>query len=52
MKNKNNISIISLGCSKNLVDSEFLIGGLKSENYEIVDKVENSDTIIKNTCGF
>jgi len=48
----NKISLVSLGCAKNLVDSEILIGGLKSENYEIVKKVENSDTIIINTCGF
>jgi len=49
---KQKISIVSLGCAKNLVDSEVLIGGLKSENYHIVDKVEQSDTIIINTCGF
>ena len=48
----NKIYLVSLGCAKNLVDSEVLIGGLKSENYEIVDKVEQSDTIIINTCGF
>ena len=48
----NKISLVSLGCAKNLVDSEMLIGGLKNENYEIVDKVENSNTIIINTCGF
>ena len=34
---KENISLISLGCAKNLVDSEVLIGGLKSENYNLVD---------------
>ena len=48
----NKISLVSLGCAKNLVDSEVLIGGLKSENYVIVDKIEKSDTIIINTCGF
>jgi len=48
----NKISLVSLGCAKNLVDSEVLIGGLKSENYIIVDKIEKSDTIIINTCGF
>ena len=49
---KEKISIVSLGCAKNLVDSEILIGGLKSENYIIVDNVEDSNTIIINTCGF
>jgi len=48
----NKISLVSLGCAKNLVDSEILIGGLKSENYEIVSKSQNSDIIIINTCGF
>ena len=51
MKQKN-ISLVSLGCAKNLVDSEVLIGGLKSENYNIVSEVKDSDTIIINTCGF
>ena len=37
---KENISLISLGCAKNLVDSELLIGGLKSENYNLVDSIE------------
>ena len=49
---KQKISLISLGCAKNIVDSEVLIGGLKSENYDIIDDINNSDTIIINTCGF
>ena len=49
---KKKISLISLGCSKNLVDSEFLIGGLKNENFEIIDSPEESDIVIVNTCGF
>ena len=49
---KKNISLISLGCAKNLVDSEVLIGGLKSENYNLVDSIEESDSVIINTCGF
>ena len=52
MKNKNNISIISLGCSKNLVDSEFLVGGLEQERYNIVEDPDKSDIVIVNTCGF
>ena len=49
---KKRISLISLGCSKNLVDSEFLIGGLKNENFIITDSPEESDIVIVNTCGF
>ena len=33
---QNKVCMISLGCAKNLVDSEILLGGLKQENYEIV----------------
>jgi len=46
------ISLVSLGCAKNLVDSEILIGGLKKESFEMVDNPEKSDVIIVNTCGF
>jgi len=49
---KKNISFVSLGCAKNLVDSEILIGGLKSENYNLVNNIDESDCIIINTCGF
>ena len=44
--------MISLGCAKNLVDSEILIGGLKTENYDIVQKADDADILIVNTCGF
>ena len=46
------VSMISLGCAKNLVDSEILIGGLKQENYEMVQKSDAADILIVNTCGF
>jgi len=46
------ISLISLGCAKNLVDSEILIGGLKKESFQMVDDPKKSDIIIVNTCGF
>tara|TARA_B110000438_G_scaffold295533_1_gene338675 strand:+ start:178 stop:1473 length:1296 start_codon:yes stop_codon:yes gene_type:complete len=49
---KKKISLVSLGCAKNLVDSEILIGGLKSENYEIINDTHSSDIVIINTCGF
>jgi ribosomal protein S12 methylthiotransferase len=44
--------MVSLGCAKNLVDSEILIGGLKQENYEIVQKSDDANILIVNTCGF
>ena len=46
------ISMVSLGCAKNLVDSEILVGGLKKENFCLVDDPKDSDVIIINTCGF
>ncbi len=44
--------MISLGCAKNLVDSEILIGGLKQEKYKIVQNSDEADILIVNTCGF
>lgn len=51
---KEKINIISLGCSKNLVDSELLMGQLLANNFEVVGEAENlkADTLIVNTCGF
>lgn len=46
------LNLISLGCAKNLVDSEILIGGLRHMDVNIVDEPENADTIVVNTCGF
>lgn len=47
-----NIGIVSLGCTKNLVDSEMILGAFKSQGYNIVNEVEEADIIIVNTCGF
>ncbi|MDP4134180.1 MAG: radical SAM protein, partial [Bacillota bacterium] len=47
-----NIGLISLGCSKNLVDSETMLGLLSENKFKIVDKIEDSDVIIVNTCAF
>ncbi len=44
--------MISLGCAKNLVDSEIILGQLGQEGYEIVPEMERADTVIVNTCGF
>ncbi len=49
---KNKIGIITLGCSKNTVDSERLISQLMLNNFDISSNPEKSDTIIINTCGF
>lgn len=49
---KRKVHFISLGCPKNLVDSEMMIGSLSQNNYEITDSAEDAETIIVNTCGF
>ena len=46
------VGFISLGCSKNLVDTEMMIGLFKNNNYEIVANPEDAEIIIVNTCGF
>lgn len=52
MKRTEKISFVSLGCSKNQVDLEYLMGGIKAEGFEITNIPEESDAIIINTCGF
>ena len=47
-----NIGFISLGCSKNLIDTEIVIGKLKKANYKVVNDANLADIIIINTCGF
>ncbi|MGI6066056.1 MAG: 30S ribosomal protein S12 methylthiotransferase RimO [Bacillota bacterium] len=47
-----NIALASLGCSKNLVDSEIMLGLLKENNYQITEDFNRADAIIVNTCGF
>lgn len=51
---QNKINIVSLGCSKNLVDTELLMKQLDANQFEVTCEEENSDakTIIINTCGF
>ena len=46
------IGFVSLGCSKNLVDTEMFIGLFKKENHEIVTNTEKAEVIVINTCGF
>ncbi|MBF7095714.1 30S ribosomal protein S12 methylthiotransferase RimO [Alkalibacter mobilis] len=46
------IAMVSLGCSKNLVDSEIMAGLLDKKSYKIIENCEDADYIIVNTCGF
>ena len=46
------VGFVSLGCSKNLIDTEMAIGLFKRNNFEIVNDVEKAEIIIVNTCGF
>jgi ribosomal protein S12 methylthiotransferase len=45
-------ALISLGCAKNLVDSEVMLGGLKAAGYGFAATPEEADIVIVNTCGF
>ena len=46
------VGFISLGCSKNLIDTEVAIGMFKKNNYKIVNNPEEADILVINTCGF
>ncbi len=46
------VGFISLGCPKNLVDSEVMMGQLAREGYEITHDASEADTLVVNTCGF
>lgn len=46
------VHFISLGCPKNLVDSEIMAGTLMKDGYEVVADPEGADTVVVNTCGF
>lgn len=47
-----NVGFVSLGCSKNLVDTEMCIGLFQKNNFTIVNKPKEADIIVINTCGF
>lgn len=49
---KHFIGIVSLGCAKNLVDSEVMLGILKGEDYQVTNDESQADILIVNTCGF
>src|SRR5687767_2186834 len=48
----NKVGFISLGCPKNLVDSEVMMGQLEATGYEITADASEADTVVVNTCGF
>ncbi len=45
-------AVISLGCPKNLVDTEQMLGRLDEDGYAMVDSVDSADFVVVNTCGF
>lgn len=47
-----NVGLVTLGCTKNQVDSEMILGVFKSQGFNIVNQVEEADIIVVNTCGF
>jgi len=46
------VGFISLGCSKNLIDTEMAIGVFKNHSFEIVNNINEADIVVINTCGF
>ena len=46
------IGFVSLGCPKNLVDSERILTELRTEGYDVVPSYDDADMVIVNTCGF
>jgi ribosomal protein S12 methylthiotransferase len=52
MSTKNSVYIISLGCAKNRVDTEHLLGILKSRGHHLSPNIEEAEIAIVNTCGF
>ncbi len=46
------VSVLTLGCSKNMVDSENLLGLLESNDYKLTSDADHADALVINTCGF
>lgn len=49
---KKKVGLVSLGCPKNQVDSEVMLGSLLQAGYELTAEQEEADIVIVNTCGF
>lgn len=52
MNIREKVFLISLGCSKNLVDSEHMLGLLKSKDFDLASMIEEAEIAVINTCGF
>ena len=52
MAKRNKVAVITLGCSKNTVDSERLMKQIRLNDLKLIDNPEEADTVILNTCGF
>jgi ribosomal protein S12 methylthiotransferase len=46
------VALVSLGCAKNLVDSEVMLALLKEEGFELINDPGSADVVVVNTCGF
>ena len=46
------LHLVSLGCPKNLVDSEVMLAALEADGCRTVDRPEEADILVVNTCGF
>ncbi|MDR3088820.1 MAG: hypothetical protein LBU39_03270 [Desulfobulbaceae bacterium] len=48
----NTVHLVSLGCAKNLVDSQYVLGALQTAGFQLVDDATAADILLLNTCGF
>ena len=46
------VGMISLGCAKNLVDAEIMLGSVRAQGMEVTASAEDADVLIVNTCAF
>ena len=46
------VGVVSLGCPKNLVDTEVMLGHLTDQGFEITTDADAADVVVVNTCGF
>lgn len=51
-ENKGKVWMMSLGCPRNLVDSEYILGGLRKKGYRVCDDIDGADIALVNTCAF
>ncbi|MCQ2503891.1 MAG: 30S ribosomal protein S12 methylthiotransferase RimO [Saccharofermentans sp.] len=51
-RNEINVTMVALGCSKNLVDAECMVKSIKDHGYNIVEDMADADVAVINTCGF